>query len=61
MNIMPLMRYGATHRAQRKVSQRALGSKASISRLEPLVEYETQRFLSRLVDDPEDLTGHIRR
>ncbi|KAH9894123.1 cytochrome P450 [Cubamyces lactineus] len=53
-------RYGDKSRRQRRLMQKALGPSA-IPRYHSLLQIETQALLKRLLDDPANYEGHIRR
>ncbi|KAI0366428.1 cytochrome P450 [Pilatotrama ljubarskyi] len=59
-NMVAFTRYGEQSRRQRRLMQKALGPGA-IPSYHRLLEMETQALLKRLLDDPADYEGHIRR
>ncbi|KAF9802749.1 hypothetical protein IEO21_09825 [Rhodonia placenta] len=59
-NMVAFTRYGDKSRRQRRLMQQALGVN-SIRAYQPLLEVETQDLLKRLLRDPEDYVGNLRR
>ncbi|KAL7282024.1 hypothetical protein ACG7TL_003491 [Trametes sanguinea] len=59
-NMVAFTRYGDQSRRQRRLMQKALGPSA-IPLYHSLLEIETQALLKRLLEDPHNYDGHIRR
>ncbi|OBZ78498.1 O-methylsterigmatocystin oxidoreductase [Grifola frondosa] len=59
-NMVAFTRYGDMSRRQRRLMQQALGVSA-IRTYQPLLEIETHALLKRILVEPEDYLGHIRR
>ncbi|KAI0643677.1 cytochrome P450 [Trametes meyenii] len=59
-NMVAFTGYGDKSRRQRRLMQKALGPGA-IPSYHPLLEIETHALLKRLLDDPGNYEGHIRR
>ncbi|CDO74150.1 hypothetical protein BN946_scf185043.g200 [Trametes cinnabarina] len=59
-NMVAFTRYGDQSRRQRRLMQKALGPSA-IPSYHSLLEIETQALLKRLLDDPLNYDGHLRR
>ena len=48
-------------RAHRKWIAQDIGSYASVTKLHRMIEYETQRYLQCVLEDPERIQAHIRK
>ncbi|PWY71805.1 putative cytochrome P450 [Aspergillus sclerotioniger CBS 115572] len=59
-DVLALQPYNGRFRAYRKALHQVLGTKALVSKFNPLQELEARRFLQRLLDDSENLVQHIR-
>ncbi|KAF9227072.1 cytochrome P450 [Gyrodon lividus] len=53
--------YGERFRLHRKLFHRQMGSKTSLTAFHPVEEEETKRFLCNVLNNPDDLAGHVRR
>lgn len=56
--------YGSRFRDIRRFLQRYVGSRGQLEKMAPfhdLQEAETHRFLTRLLHDPENFVGHVRK
>lgn len=60
-NSLGLSPYNNRFRALRKNMSKVLGSQTSSARFNPLQEREVGHFLLHLLDDPNNLTEHIRK
>ncbi|KIP11879.1 hypothetical protein PHLGIDRAFT_124541 [Phlebiopsis gigantea 11061_1 CR5-6] len=58
---LALMSYGDRFREYRRFAARLFGGHAQIKNHHGLEEYETTRFLRRLLKDPDDVQAHIRK
>nr|BAL05079.1 cytochrome P450 [Phanerodontia chrysosporium] len=58
---LALTQYGERFREYRRLIARFIGGKAQMARHLPLVERETRRLLQRILNNPEDLAGNIRK
>jgi hypothetical protein len=56
-----LLRYGARFRTYRKHFSHYMGGSKPVQRLYPLIEYESRRFLKRILAKPDDLMPHLRK
>ncbi|OGM40177.1 O-methylsterigmatocystin oxidoreductase [Aspergillus bombycis] len=59
-DVLGLQGYSDRFRLYRKVLHRVLGTKALMSRFNPLQDIEVRRFLLRVLQKPDDLIQHIR-
>ncbi|TFK29251.1 cytochrome P450 [Coprinopsis marcescibilis] len=59
-NTLVLIPYGDRFRRFRKLFHQLIGSPFAMKRFAPVEEFETRRFIRRLVAKPDDLSGHIR-
>ncbi|KLO12343.1 cytochrome P450 [Schizopora paradoxa] len=59
-NTLAMQHYSPRFRAYRKNIYQLMGSKNAINKFNPLIEEETRRTLIRIVEDPQQLMGHIR-
>ncbi|GBE84279.1 Multifunctional cytochrome P450 monooxygenase af510 [Sparassis crispa] len=59
-NMVAFTRYGDKSRRQRRLMQQALGVSA-VRTYQPLLEIETAALLKRLLADPQDYVGNVRR
>ncbi|KAF9227082.1 cytochrome P450 [Gyrodon lividus] len=53
--------YGERFRQHRKFFHRQIGSRTSLATFYPVEEEETKRFLCNVLNNPDDLAGHVRR
>ncbi|KAE8385720.1 cytochrome P450 [Aspergillus alliaceus] len=60
-NSFALLEYSDRLREYRKALHRVMGTKTLASRLNPVQEVETRRFLLRVLEKPDDLIQHIRK
>jgi hypothetical protein len=60
-NSLGLSPYNNRFRALRKNMSKVLGSQTSSARFNPLQERETGHFLLHILEDPNNLTEHIRK
>lgn len=58
---LALSPYGERFREYRRFIARWIGGHVQIEKHHDLVQYETNRFLMRLLDDPDNFAGHIRK
>ncbi|GLB41338.1 putative cytochrome P450 family protein [Lyophyllum shimeji] len=56
-----LIAYGARFRTYRKYFSRHIGTPLAMERHIPVVDYETRRFLKRVLAKPDDLNAHLRK
>ena len=59
-NTLAMQHYSPRFRAYRKNIYQLMGSKNALTKFNPLIEEETRRTLIRIVEDPQQLMGHIR-
>ena len=59
-NSTVLLPYGDRFRRSRRLFHRVIGNTAAIKKFLPLEEFETHRFLRRVLAKPTDLQAHIR-
>lgn len=57
---MTMMSYGKPMREQRDLLTRTIGNKASLAIYESMMIAEAQRFVGRVLDEPERLSAHVR-
>lgn len=60
-NSLGLSPYNDRFRALRKNMSKVLGSQTSSARFNPLQEKEAGHFLLHILEDPKNLTEHIRK
>lgn len=60
-NAIGLLQYGHRFREFRKYMSRLIGTKAAMERFNPLMEHETEKFLVRVLADPNSFSDQIRR
>jgi hypothetical protein len=58
---VPLLPPGDRFRRHRRYFHRLIGSNSAMKQFQPMEEVETHRFLRRVLNEPEDLSAHIRR
>jgi hypothetical protein len=56
-----LINPGKDYKRQRAVFHRVLGTQKELSQYHDLMEYESLRFVRRLLDSPDDLAYHLRQ
>lgn len=56
-----LLPYGDRFRRYRRLFHKLIGSVAAMKQFYPIEEAETRRFLRRVLDDPDNLSTHIRK
>lgn len=59
-NALVLLPYGDRFRRFRRLFHQAIGSSSAIRQFLPLEEFETRRFLRRVLAKPADLAAHVR-
>jgi hypothetical protein len=59
-NVMTLMPYSKSMREQRDLITRTIGSKAALATYESMMTAEVQRFIGRVLDEPNRLSAHVR-
>ncbi len=59
--VLGLTPYGARFRDYRRRAHQLFGNNTAMKQFLPLEEFETRRFLKRLLAKPEDLSAHIRK
>jgi hypothetical protein len=59
-NTLVLLPYGDRFRRSRRLFHQTIGNTSMIKQFLPLEEFETRRFLRRVLAKPEDLAAHIR-
>ncbi|KIJ61751.1 hypothetical protein HYDPIDRAFT_115569 [Hydnomerulius pinastri MD-312] len=59
--IMLLSNYNSWFRAHRKWLAQDIGSYATVTKLHRMIEFETQRYLRCMLDDPERAQAHVRK
>ncbi|KAF8961871.1 cytochrome P450 [Flammula alnicola] len=60
-NTLVLIPYGDRFRNYRKLFHQTIGSHAAMSQFHPVEEVETNRFLKRVLTNPDDLVAHVRK
>ncbi|KAF9463431.1 cytochrome P450 [Collybia nuda] len=60
-NALVFIPYGDRFRRFRRYIHQAMGNNGAVSQYLPLEEIEAHRFLRRVLDEPEDLSLHIRK
>ena len=60
-NTTVLLPYGDRFRSSRRLFHRSIGSPAAMDQFLPMEEFETHRFLQRILKEPENLPEHIRK
>lgn len=58
--VTTLLQYGTVLAAHRKNMRRFIGTRDAVSQLYPIEEFETRRFLLRVLAKPSNLQDHIR-
>ncbi|KZT05767.1 cytochrome P450 [Laetiporus sulphureus 93-53] len=58
-NIMPFLPYGPRHRESRRLFAPVLGSRTTLERFIPLMEYQISRILPRLIRYPNDIVEQV--
>lgn len=56
-----LIRYGPLWREGRRLFSQTLGTRKGVEKLTEQIEHEGQRFLAHLLQEPEELSQHVRR
>jgi hypothetical protein len=56
-----MIRQSDRSKAIRRAMNKEIGSKVAVSRFNELQNAEARRFLLRVLENPEDLTHHIRK
>lgn len=61
-NVLPLVPDASSHhfRRYRKLIHQVIGTKAAVSRFNPLLDVEIRRFALRILENPQQLRNHIR-
>lgn len=60
-NTLALSPYGERFREYRRLIAKFIGGKTQMERHLGLVEWETKNFLNRMLKNPEDVAGNIRK
>lgn len=60
-NTMALLPYGERFRNYRRSFHRTIGTRSSVAQFHSPQEFETRRFLSRVLVNPGELSSHIRQ
>lgn len=60
-NTLGLMPYSDRLRHCRKLFRQLIGTRSSMSRFHPVEEAETRRFLQRVLENPDNLSDHVRQ
>ncbi|KAF4982478.1 hypothetical protein FZEAL_1903 [Fusarium zealandicum] len=58
--LLPTITYNSTFRLHRKLIHQQLGTKAIAGRFHEIQDIESRRFLLRVLNDPDNLTTHIK-
>ncbi|GLB39728.1 putative cytochrome p450 [Lyophyllum shimeji] len=60
VNVLALIPYGERFRRVRRLFHRIMGTSASMKNFSQIEEFETRRFLRRVLTKPGDLAAHVR-
>ncbi|KAL1718970.1 cytochrome P450 [Schizophyllum commune] len=55
-----LLRYGARHRASRRLMQQVIGTQSAVHKFDEIEASEVLKFLKNLLDTPDDFAEHVR-
>lgn len=61
-NVLPLVPDASSHhfRSYRKLLHQVIGTKAAVSKFNPLLDTEIRHFALRVLEEPQQLRSHIR-
>lgn len=58
---LPLSPLNDRHKTMRTMFAKAIGTRAQLEKYVPMEEAETQKFIRRVIDEPERLTAHVQK